>query len=148
MRRLGLYSIFIVGIFGCENPNHKNFLQFAQEVCVDREILRDIVFVVIPTTGCVGCISPAINFLKKNIDDPTYQFIITEVTDKKHLKMWLGENVFKNEHLIIDYANKWRSNNLQSEYPMIAIISSNKVSQLKYIDIQLREIWNEYAKDA
>ncbi|GMQ28181.1 hypothetical protein Aconfl_08240 [Algoriphagus confluentis] len=54
----------------------------------------------IPSLGCVGCISDAEEFLKENINNSDYLFVLEEVQSKKMLKIRLGFDFERSERVI------------------------------------------------
>lgn len=141
MRKVYFLLFFI--FLECENKNYIRYYDYIKELYGDKDVPGDKVFVIIPTTGCMSCISPAIAFLKKNIHSPVYEFIITEITDRKYLKSMLGEEIYLSERLIFDQKNIWRKYNIYDIYPLIVFVRNNEITKVLYVDIKIKNVWNE-----
>ena len=99
--------------------------------------------VIIPTSGCSGCISRSIDFMRSHIDDDAYQFIVTGASSKKELKFIIGTQILSNKRLRIDFENIWVKYGLQSVYPLIIEMRMGKVSRIQYGNPENKNIWEE-----
>jgi hypothetical protein len=80
----------------------------------------------IPSLGCVGCISDAEEFLKENKDNTDYLFILEEVQSKKMLKIRLEFDFEHSERVI--YLND-KINFLENfSSPLILDVSTGIIS--------------------
>ncbi|MES1220148.1 MAG: hypothetical protein ABUT20_31890 [Bacteroidota bacterium] len=90
-------------------------------------------YVIIPGTGCGGCISGVESFLKDNYTkfDNT-RFILTKIQSKKMLKIKLGIDI-TDRHLIIDSSDFFSQKSLYTIYPAFYFMdSTQKVSKFSY----------------
>ena len=132
-------------VFSCtskKTPDSK-IEQFLGDVSGDQTTPDNVTFVVIPTSGCTGCISSGISFLKKKIDDPAYQFVVTEISDKKYVKQTLGHDIFNNKRLVLDFDNKWKKYDLATTYPLVIVVKDGKASLITYMDPQNKHLWSK-----
>ena len=89
-------------------------------------------YLVIPGTGCSGCITFAEQFLKDNIQShKNLKFILTKINSVKLLKAKLGIDL-RNPNLILDTLNQFGLGDLNSIYPTLYLFNQlgmlNKVS--------------------
>ena len=53
----------------------------------------------------IGCISQAIRFLKQNIENSKFQFIITEIGDRNYQRNLIGTELYNHKNLIFNNEN-------------------------------------------
>lgn len=73
--------------------------------------------IILPGTGCTGCITNAENFLKNNYQNNDYFFILTNITSLKLLNSKIGVNLTQNQNIYIDEENIF-SNYESAIYPV------------------------------
>lgn len=141
------YDIFAIHSIKNDSINiEDNLTQYLNDINLSNELPENSIQIIIPTSGCMGCINPAIKFLKEHVGDEAFQFTVTEIIDKKQLKNWLGKDIFSSKMLKLDYENIWRRHKLNSVYPLVIVIKNKKVSSFYYVNPLKKEIWNELAK--
>lgn len=90
--------------------------------------------IIIPGSGCSGCITVAEDFLKNNYKNPEYLFILTNITSLKILSHKVGFNVINVKNIIIDDRNEYSHFNL-SVYPTVINYNCRK-SKIENITYQ------------
>jgi hypothetical protein len=110
--------IFLGFLFTSCNDVDKGIDVFFNEIGCLHKLPKNAIIVIIPMEGCKSCVSSAIFFLEKNIKNPFFYFIITEINDRKALTQLLGKDILKRKHLALDFSNSWRKHNLASAYPL------------------------------
>lgn len=97
-------------------------------------------YLVIPNSGCSGCISSAEDMLKRGINQSNQvKYVLTKIESLKMLSYKMGFDVTKNEKIIIDKQNLFNSGPLKSIYPQILLISKEDGSVYRKIDISPKE---------
>ena len=80
-------------------------------------------YILIPGTGCSGCINFAEDFLKENLHKhKNVKYILTKINSLKLLKLKLGINVFDNE-IILDTMDNFSNQSLYTIYPTIFFVN-------------------------
>lgn len=86
----------------------------------------------IPNSGCTGCISEAEYFFKEYKDNDKILFIFTHVISKKDLRIRMGKENLQRKNVLIDNDNQFYFEEFQeSIYPIVAVIKDKKVIALK-----------------
>jgi hypothetical protein len=67
----------------------------------------DTFYVLIPNSGCPGCITQAEYFVQKNVAlDAPIKFVFTRIHSVKELKFKIGEEVAQHTRVILDTNNR------------------------------------------
>lgn len=83
----------------------------------------------IPSLGCVGCISDAETFLQENVNNSDYIFILEKVQSKKALRIRLGFDFQKESRIIyLEDKIKFIEN---FTFPMIFDTKSGNLTQFE-----------------
>ncbi|HRK53791.1 MAG TPA: hypothetical protein PK185_07745 [Cyclobacteriaceae bacterium] len=136
--------ILVICFLSCtDNPDYNNYYDYIKLEQGKGKWPDHLMVVTIPSTGCNSCISPVLRFLKAHINELDYQFIITEITDKKLLQEWLGNELFNNPRLIIDTDNAWRRFNLSAPFPLIIILKRGEIVRVKYMNNLSKSTWDQ-----
>jgi len=84
--------------------------------------------VIIPNTGCSGCISTAESFLQLNSNNSNILFVLTKIVSKKHLRLKLGNlDILNAPNIILDDNNDFIFSTEESFYPIILYLKKGKV---------------------
>lgn len=81
--------------------------------------------IIIPGSGCSGCITHAENFLKKNHNNQEYLFILTNIKSLKNINHKIDLKVDQLSNIILDYDNVY-SRYYMSIYPILIDYNCNK----------------------
>ena len=94
------------------------------------------IIVIIPGTGCTGCITEAESFFINNYANEKIKFIFTNILSYKILRLKVGENRLNRKNVLIDKANHFYLDNFEERiYPVrIKIENMNviKIERLGY----------------
>jgi len=83
-----------------------------------------VAYMVIPNTGCPGCINQAENLLKEQINtSDKIRFILTNIESLKMIKLKLGIDVKKNSRILLDTNNIFYKDTFRSIYPKIYFVN-------------------------
>ncbi|MCW3073506.1 MAG: hypothetical protein JWP69_575 [Flaviaesturariibacter sp.] len=95
-------------------------------------------YVVIPNTGCSGCISSAETLLKTYITRKLpVRFLLTSINSYKVLKMKLGDSIVLNKNVYADVNNQiYKTNDsLLQYYPVIFYMDKSKrLTKYEYVE--------------
>lgn len=76
--------------------------------------------VIIPESGCGGCISEAESFYIENSENNKIYFIFTQISSVKSLKLRIGQENINKKNTYIDKENTFLSTNRETNiYPLI-----------------------------
>ncbi|MDR0574951.1 MAG: hypothetical protein LBG96_13160 [Tannerella sp.] len=88
--------------------------------------------VIIPGSGCTGCISVAEKFFLDNVSNEKIKFILTKNASQKGLVLRLHEENLKRENVLIDVDNNFYLIGYEEKiYPVIVFIEKKKVIQIR-----------------
>ncbi|AUP78496.1 hypothetical protein [Flavivirga eckloniae] len=130
-----LYIILYIILFiSCKSDKKKE--NNDQLIIQTNELLSNMdtcyeKIIILPGTGCAGCITVAENFFKENYKNPKYLFLLTNVQSIKMLKNKTKIDVENHSNIFIDYDNKY-SNYKNSIYPTVIFnnCTLNKVESI------------------
>lgn len=92
--------------------------------------------VIIPRSGCGGCIDNAVEYLSTKKDSLKGVYVvITGIVDRKLLKLELGQEFLRQKNVYLDTARLFQELDLLSDYPQVVTLESGKVSDVKELDI-------------
>jgi len=119
-------------VMGCHSQEKKH------EVNITKESFESVMkanninpmdyknIIVIPGSGCTGCISEAETYFKQHAKDKENLFVFTAIGDVKILKMkFKDDNVF-GDNVFIDERNELVDNGFDSIYPSSIIINPDQ----------------------
>lgn len=81
--------------------------------------------IIIPGSGCTGCISEAETYFTKNYKDASRLYIFTGIGDIKILMMKFPDTVLNQPNILIDKNNDMVNNGFTSAYPSFASLSDD-----------------------
>lgn len=103
---------------------------------------------IIPGTGCEGCITGAESFIKDHHKDlHRTKIILTNIKSIKILKAKIGLELFKSKDVIVDSLNILERYGFLTRYPVIVILNRGDIEELQYFnpstDINLTNLLQE-----
>jgi hypothetical protein len=132
--RFLLLVITLLPLFSCKQKAansleiekvQNQFIQAMKEVDPSRKIKNKEAFLLIPNTGCSGCINEAEMMLKREIEkESNLKYILTNIESVKLLKNKLGIDVSTHKKIIVDKDNYFYQNDLRSIYPKMYLFNS------------------------
>jgi copper chaperone CopZ len=97
-------------------------------------------YLVIPNTGCSGCINSAEELLKSVYPKTkTIKFILTNIVSIKMLNLKLKIDVRNNEKILLDTENYFGQSRFNSIYPQIFFINQKTGSVYKRMEVSPTE---------
>ena len=128
---IAIILILSLQIGGCKKSVDESFFTAISSVSDDNFKEGKNVYLLIPNSGCSGCIHTAQQFLYDNIDSfENLKFIIHRFETKKELKIEFGNEIYNHENFIIDYKHIFLKNGFNSIYPTAFIVSNNKLIEM------------------
>lgn len=126
--------LLIVTLSSCSDPyatNVYNVLEGEYEFAENK--YQQVIL--IPATGCTGCITKAEKYFKCNQHDTTKLFIFTNIISVKNLFLRLGgrTNVVNRKNVIIDYDNVFYFPEYEEHIYPVLIDFSEPVFRIRYL---------------
>jgi hypothetical protein len=91
--------------------------------------------VIIPGSGCTGCITNAETYFLNHVVDNSIKFIFTQSLSKKTLQLRLQKENLSRKNVFIDDDNCFYLHGFQEKiYPIITKISDKKVVNVDFLD--------------
>lgn len=84
-----------------------------------------MIYGLIPSVGCTGCISEAQLFFYSNRRASDHLFIFTGIDDLKMFKREIPDSLHQGDNIIIDKDNDLMSSGFSSIYPSYININNN-----------------------
>ncbi len=123
--------IYIISFcfIACNKKNKEKEKVFLNN-CIERLDIADNYqwIVILPGTGCHGCIQDGEFFMKKNIENNKVLFILTKVSSLKILQQKLGIQIKDYSNIYIDKENIFDIPSNNSIYPCVIKLEKGKIS--------------------
>ncbi len=123
--------IYIISFcfIACNKKNKEKEKVFLNN-CIERLDIADNYqwIVILPGTGCHGCIQDGEFFMKKNIENNKVLFILTKVSSLKILQQKLGIQIKDYSNIYIDKENIFDIPSNNSIYPCAIKLEKGKIS--------------------
>jgi hypothetical protein len=118
----------------CRNDyNHEISKKIASVLGDDLKNYKYIV--IIPGSGCTGCITFAENFFVDNVDNKEMIFIFTDIISRKQLSIKLkAENIQRPNVLIDSNKDFYLTGYKEKIYPVIATIDREKIVKIQMVN--------------
>lgn len=85
---------------------------------------------ILPTSGCSGCVRGAERYLMDHVNEDSLLFILTDVHSLKMLKIRFGSDIISYENVYIDTLNYFYPYHFKEViYPFIGEVSDGKLSR-------------------
>jgi len=126
---------FVLLLFSCsteESKKEQYLKDLVTELASSLEKCHDNI-IILPGSGCSGCITVAEDFLKNNHSDTRNYFVLTNITSLKILSHKIGVDVKTLPNVYIDRENTF-SNNTDLIYPVVIKLDcgSGKITSVEY----------------
>lgn len=105
-------------------------------------------YLVIPGTGCSGCITNAENLMKQNVHRKNIRFVLTNIESLKELKLKIGESIMANQNVYIDHENQIFKlfNPAKFIYPVVIYLNGNKIKEVAPFEPPTTENYDNFLK--
>lgn len=135
MKKSLIIVVVILLFFSCSTEKKKNDKYLSRHIIALMPTLSKCYsyVIIIPGSGCTGCITVAEDFLKKNYKNPKCFFVLTSINSLKIVNHKMGINVSKLPNVILDYDNVY-SNYSMPIYPVVIIYDCKrrKIKKIVY----------------
>lgn len=131
--KLKIYIVIALSLIaGCKRTDYKDTLEIKiNQFLISEKHEYDYV-VIIPNSGCTGCITNAENYFIKNVNNNRIKFIFTQILSNKELELRLKKENIKKPNVYIDNSDTFFLTGYQDNiYPYIATISNNKIIEIQ-----------------
>ncbi|RLD32591.1 MAG: hypothetical protein DRJ07_02670 [Bacteroidetes bacterium] len=105
---------------------------------------KKLYFIIIPQSGCPGCIERSLKFVRNNIsNDSSYYVVLTNITDKKYFSHIVGTKVLGSKNIQFDHNNEIGILSHTSFYPKIVLIRNGKIKSIVEANPENKNIWDK-----
>lgn len=119
-------------LVGCKPRSFEQAVKRSFNSYLDTTTVHYQYIMLIPNSGCTGCISEAEHFFKEYNNRDEILFIFTHVMSNKDLRIRLGKKNIQKENVFIDKNNSFYFEEFEeSIYPIVAVIKNKKIVALK-----------------
>ncbi|WP_302147406.1 hypothetical protein [uncultured Parabacteroides sp.] len=119
-------------LVGCQSQSFEQAVKNSFDNYLDTTVVDYKYVMLIPNSGCTGCISDAEYFFKEYNDKSEILFIFTKKKKKKDLRIRVGKENLQRKNVLIDIENRFYFEQFQeSIYPIVAVIKDKEVVALK-----------------
>ncbi len=133
MKRINVLTLFVCVLFlSCTigRTEEETFLTpYIQEI---NDINKYRWVVILPSTGCNGCIQHGEFFMKQNINRNDILFIITKATSIKTMQLKLGINLREHSNIYLDRENKFDIPTKNSIYPCVIELQKGSIKSITF----------------
>lgn len=127
----------------CYKTNYIDTVSQSIEFFLSKDSLSYKYVVLIPNSGCSGCISNAENFYLENVNNSDIKFIFTYIASKKNLYLKLNREFLSKNNVYIDLKNDFHFKNFkESIYPIVFFIENGQVVSTASVDNLAAKISN------
>ncbi len=119
-------------LVGCQSQSFEQAVKNSFDNYLDTTVVDYKYVMLIPNSGCTGCISDAAYSFKEYNDKSEILFIFTHIISKKDLRIRVGKENLQRKNVLIDIENRFYFEQFQeSIYPIVAVIKDKEVVALK-----------------
>lgn len=134
-KHLFFISIFILFYFCGKKSDYYSKIAEVVESQLNDSLKNYERIIIIPGSGCTGCISTAENFFIENVKNKKNKFILTYNFSKKNLILKLNKENIERSNVLVDDKNIFYLNDYDEKiYPMVINISGGKIVNVKALD--------------
>ena len=127
MRKISFILIVIILFAACSENDYKTELTKVLKNNIEDLLNYDLI-VVMPGSGCTGCITVAEDMFQNNVSNERYLFVFTHNISQKNLKIKLGSDNFTKPNVIIDKDNRFYLKNYEERiYPLAIVLNKGKI---------------------
>lgn len=132
--------IFIITItISCNEYNYQSEISKRLYAHFKNDLKNYDMIVILPGSGCTGCITNAEDFFIKNVqNNDKIKFILTYNNSIKNLTLKLGKENIYLPNTFIDKNNSFYLSAFEERmYPMAAILDNGKVTKIIRLDLHI-----------
>ncbi|WP_339606252.1 hypothetical protein [uncultured Roseivirga sp.] len=119
-------------LFSCSNLDNRSNIKHIEERIseIDETILTNRAIILIPNSGCTGCISSAEQFIVDFNDDlKDVKVIFTGINSMKTLRVRIGDKI-NDRNIHLDLENEFYFSELITLYPVVIFTKNNLISSI------------------
>jgi len=121
-----VFIIFILFAFvSCTSQEEKQARKMLEELELNQ---ANHLYLIIPNSGCGGCISDAENFAIHHLENSNIKVIFTAFSSKKSFRIHLGKT-FYHQNTVIDSNSYVKTNGLLSIYPIALLVKDGELKE-------------------
>jgi hypothetical protein len=108
---------------------------------VSKNVNSKKVILIIPRTGCSGCIGVADHFFKNNnYNTEDVLFIFTKISSAKTIRLRLGKERVESTNVIEDHDNQFSQGILDSIYPIILFMEGGEIQEIEFLSPDKKDL--------
>jgi hypothetical protein len=133
MKNIKITVILIFGLFCfcCKHNTYYNEIVSVVNSHLSDDLKRYEKIVIIPGSGCSGCITQAEDFFLKNVKNEKIKFILTYNFSKKNLTLKLKKENVDRPNVLIDNDNVFYLQKYEERiYPVTLKIVKGKITEV------------------
>jgi hypothetical protein len=123
----------------CKNPDNGRFVELDKgfRITLPPDALENSrLCIIIPRSGCGGCIDNAVQYLKTKMDSlKDVNIVITGISDKKLLKLELGSDFLSRKNVYLDTNRAFQGVKIISSYPQIVSMKDGRATEIHELDV-------------
>ncbi len=124
--------IFFLIFISCNKETYYNSLQKKIEKHSKSDLEKYRMIVIIPSSGCTGCITQAENFFVDHYKQQDIKFIFTNLFSYKVLKIKVGVEKIRQKNVFVDSLNLFYLDKFKERiYPFKIEIKENKIIKIE-----------------
>jgi hypothetical protein len=130
------FMLFILSFlcFSCENNTYNDVITKKINYMLQNENDNYDYVVIIPGSGCTGCITNAETYFLNHVANNSIKFVFTAILSKKTLQLRLQKENLNRKNVFIDNSNSFYLHGFhEKNYPVIAKISNKKVINVDFL---------------
>jgi hypothetical protein len=134
MKNKKAFIILMLGLlcFCCTNNNYYNDISNTVNAYLEDSLKHYEKIIIIPGSGCNGCISNAEKFFLQNVKNEKIKFILTYNFSRKNLLLKLKKENISRSNVLIDDNNIFYLRRYEERiYPVTIKIINGKITEIE-----------------
>lgn len=134
MNRFIIYIVLsFFFMFSCKNASDTKEFMFLSNSIEQISVSKDFEWLVIlPGTGCHGCIQEGEYFMKQNIDDKKILFVLTKTSSLKILQQKIEVKLSEHSNVYIDRENIFDIPTKNAIYPCLVKLENGRIAKIEF----------------
>ncbi|MCE7994096.1 MAG: hypothetical protein HEP71_19065 [Roseivirga sp.] len=130
-------SLLIVVLTSCQSENARilETVKEGMDATGFQSLLDKDYLIVLPRTGCTGCIGSVEEFLMSDSRNYSSKLnvLLTDVVSLKTARIKLGEELISSEYIFIDKNSDFYKGALMSLYPLIIYLEKDEIELVEEV---------------
>lgn len=131
--KIYVYCIFAINLllYSCQKNEYHIALTRLVEMHLADSIDQYDLIVLIPGSGCTGCITQAEDYFLRNVQNERIKFILTKNHSNKGLSIRLGKSNLRRNNVWIDQGDVFYLEEYEERiYPMVISIRDGRIDKI------------------